>query len=151
MVKATVGTTRGGRKSVIPQTQPLATTGVTVKDAKAAASKKLPAGTKAPAAIQSKSTNKAPAAKEEDEVEIEMIDTASKKRKAPAASQPPTKKRVSSLPKVGQKRPRKSSKKDLGEDNEEENEEEEKHGEGSENEEDSSQPVKKRKLAGGKE
>ena len=72
----------------------------------------------------------------EASVEIMMIDT-SKRR---GASQPATKKRAASIPKVGSKRLRKTSKKEEGDEDEQ-----------SEADEDNSEgPVKKRKVGAGK-
>lgn len=82
--------------------------------------------------------------KEEASEELEMIDT-SKKRA--------TKKREPSLPKVGQKRMRKSAKKNVDEDEDEEEEDQDMSMlmDGSaEDDEDHSQPVKKRKVGAGK-
>jgi hypothetical protein len=79
--------------------------------------------------------------------EIYMINTTSKGRKVPPATQPvPSKKRAESVPKVGSKRIRKASKKDLDDEDEDEEMEEPS---GIEDDEDS-KPVKKRKVAGGK-
>lgn len=75
-----------------------------------------------------------------------MINTMSKGR-IPATQPVPSKKRAESVPKVGSKRTRKVSKKDL--DDEEEDEDMEDHS-GEDEDENSSQPVKKRKVGAGK-
>lgn len=139
-----------------PAKKPALSQAVTVKSAKAAASKKVAVSKKAAAKAAAKEASEgSEEEKDEDmtvqEQSVEMIDT-SKRR--PAASQPATKKRAPSMPKVGQKRLRKTPKKNLNEDEDEGEEDEEDasalKGEDDDDEEGSSQPVKKRKVGAGK-